>query len=493
MSAMGFGKHSSDCACCKGPAAWSVLLPSLTPLAPAASRDTLVVSATNQPEVVKSSKWDWLRLPNWALPTRAVPLTLDDDDSPVPLDVILAGRTKSPIRVEDLRAFVRNDNHVQKDSSRALEFLLTYNSYRAAFFALSPEKQAPHPYAALQGPSLADKAAEIQSRFPPGSVSDGPARPTAAAHPTNPTQAYPHLNPDFQPLRQELQNIIDLYLQPHSLSPVTSLVSTNILRQALSDAKLTTHPSALDPVASNVHSHLTTDVLPRFLDHAVSNLSATTSRGRMLIACIAFAAALVLEVFLIMYRTGRPARLFAVPLWVLAIGYAIGSQTGLCFWLAWRGTREHKPYEVGTPLNSPKEPSFKAPVAAKEPQRPLALLSRFKLLARRPPQAPPRPRTLAEKGELPPLPVEADLEAAFEKGHSRRNTSVGSRESFAPLIESKEDGLFKKIMRFTGTAVDTVAVEDSRVRKLQAMVGARVAVWLILGTSLVIGVVMAIP
>lgn len=125
---MAFGKHGPDCSCCKGPAAWSVLLPSLAPLAPTASIDSLVVSATNQPEVVKSSSWrDRFRLPNWALPARPVPLVSDDDDSPVPLDAILAGRTKSPIRVEDLRAFLRNDEHTNMPSSRALEFLLTYN------------------------------------------------------------------------------------------------------------------------------------------------------------------------------------------------------------------------------------------------------------------------------------------------------------------------------------------------------------------------------
>lgn len=34
-----------------------------------------------------------------------------------------------------------------------------------------------------------------------------------------------------------------------------------------------------------------------------------------------------------------------MPLWVLGWGYAIGSRTGLCFWLAWKGTRESMWYE----------------------------------------------------------------------------------------------------------------------------------------------------
>lgn len=504
---MAFRKHGPDCGCCNGPAAWSALLPSVAPLAPTASIDSLVVSATNQPEIVKSSSWrDWLRLPNWALPARPVLLVSEDDDSPIPLDAILAGRTKSPIRVEDLRDFLRNDDHTTMASSRALEFLLAYNSYRAAFFALPPEKQAPHPFAALQGLSLANQAAEIQSRFPSsGHSANEPAPPRAAqtTHVVNPAQAFPHLNPEYQPLRQEMQNIIDLYLQPHSLSPITSLVSTNTLHRALSGAKVTTHPSALDPVASNIHSHLTIEVLPRFLNHAVSNLSAATSRGRMLIACIAFAAAIVLEVFLIMYHTGRPARLLALPLWILAIGYGIGSQTGLCFWLAWRGTREHKSYEGAgdtPPTPPPKDSSFRTSVANinSEPQRPHALLSRFRLFTRkRQEDILGRPDTMAEKGQLP---MDINLGAAVnEKRDSRKlrkslsaDYSVRSRDSFAPLVEPK-DGLVKKIMRLTGTAVDTIAVEDSRVRKLQAMIGVRVAIWLTLGTSVVVGIIMAIP
>lgn len=124
---MGFGKGGPECPC-RGPAAWSALLPSLHPLAPTASIDSLIVSATNQPEVVKSnSKRDWFRLPNWAFPVRPVRLPPDDDDPSVPLDTILAGRTKSPIRVVDLRAFLRGDEHVSVTSSQALEFLLTYN------------------------------------------------------------------------------------------------------------------------------------------------------------------------------------------------------------------------------------------------------------------------------------------------------------------------------------------------------------------------------
>ncbi|CUA68827.1 hypothetical protein RSOLAG22IIIB_03692 [Rhizoctonia solani] len=506
--------HGPDCLCCKGPAAWSALLPSLT--SQATSANSLVVTATNQPEVVKSSSFrDRFRIPNWALPTRALPVTLDDDDSPISLDAILAGRTKSPIRIDDLRAFLRNDEHVTVVSTRALEFLLAYNGYRAAFFALPPEKQAPHPYAALQSLSLAKRAAEIQTQFQKTKSGRSrlskelPPPPTAVASVSRVTQVNPHLDPEHQPLRPELQNIIDLYLQPHSLSPVTPLVSYNTLEQALSSAKLTTHPSALDPIASRIHSHLATDVLPRFLDSAVINLSTSTSRGRMLIACVSFAAAIVLEVFLILYRTNRAARLLAMPLWILAIGYAIGSQTGLCFWLAWRGTREHKAYESVEPMPfSPrKEQAFGTSVTntSSELQRPGSLLSRFAVFTRTRRTGSSgelaRSDVVAEKGQLPSI---INLGAAIGGNRlseeSQRYTPdiypssspINSKHSFTPMVKS-EGGIIKKLMRLTGTAVDTIAVEDSGVRKLQAMVGVRVAIWLVLSTSVLIGIIMAIP
>ncbi|CAE6442746.1 unnamed protein product [Rhizoctonia solani] len=517
---MTFSAHSPDCSCCKGPAAWSALLPSLTSLAPTTSVNSLVVTATNQPEIVESNSFrDRLRIPNWALPTRALPVP-DDDDSPISLDAILAGRTKSPIRVEDLRAFLRSDEHDTVVSFRALEFLLAYNRfaslslarYRAAFFALPSEKQAPHPYAALQGLSLARQAAEIQTKLP--TAKSGRSRlskelppPPTATIIASPIPAYSHLDSEYQSLRPDLQNIIDLYLQPHSLSPVTPLVSHDALNQALSLAKLTTHPSALDPIASRIHSHLATDVLPRFLDSAVVNLSTSTSRGRMLIACVSFAAAIVLEVFLILYHTGRPARLLVLPLWVLAIGYAIGSRTGLCFWLAWRGTREHKSYESDELSNPHKGQIFGASATdmTSKPQRPGAMLARFSFFTRTRPTGSSgelgRSDVAAEKGQLPSI---INLGAAVGGNRlseeSQKHPSdthplsspIESRHSFAPKVESKS-GIIKKLMRLTGTAVDTIVVEDSRVRKLQTLVGVRVAIWLFISASALIGIIMAIP
>lgn len=354
------------------------------------------------------------------------------------------------------------------------------NSYRAAFFSLPVEKQAPHPFAVLERLALASKAAELQLKLatkpqPPLPTSPPePAPPQPAVttqHTVSITHTDPQLDPDYQPLRQQMQNIIDLYLQPHSLSPITSLVSSSKLSQALSEAKLTTHPSALDRVASNVHSYLNTSVLPRFLDHAVSNLSATTSRGRMLIACVAFVAAIVLEVFMIMYRTNRAARLLALPLWILAIGYAIGSRTGLCFWLAWRGTREHKTYE-GTFYSSSSSgsgASFRASVVSTQPQRPRPLLSRLNPFTRKSPiddgEFPSRPGSVAEKGELP-----GDIKlgtADNDQKPIREHTPTSSMDGgFEPFTE--KTGLLKQIMRLTGTAVDTVHVEDSRVRYVTA-------------------------
>lgn len=125
---MVFGKHGPDCPCCTGPAAWSTLVPSLAPLAPTASIESHTLSANNQPEVVKRSFIrDWFRLPSWVLPTRPSPDVPADDDTLIPLDAILAGRTRSPIRVEDLRAFLRSDEQESPVALRALEFLLTYN------------------------------------------------------------------------------------------------------------------------------------------------------------------------------------------------------------------------------------------------------------------------------------------------------------------------------------------------------------------------------
>jgi hypothetical protein len=100
----------------------------LYPLAPTSSIDSNALSAHSQPEIAtSSSKRDWLRVPNWALPTRATPLSLADDETFITLDTILAGRTKSPIRVDDLRAFLRDEEQTNAVGCRSLEFLLTYN------------------------------------------------------------------------------------------------------------------------------------------------------------------------------------------------------------------------------------------------------------------------------------------------------------------------------------------------------------------------------
>ncbi|KAG8702052.1 hypothetical protein FRC08_003728, partial [Ceratobasidium sp. 394] len=458
---MAFVKHGANCSCCRGPAAWSALYP----LAPTSSIDSNSLSAHSQPEIAKSRpKFDWLRVPNWALPTRATPLAAPEDEPLITLDTILAGRTKSPIRVEDLRAFLRNEESPDVAALRSLEFLLTYNSFRAAFFNLPPEKQSPRPSTMQQSLLLANKAAEIQSTFaqlPPSARLTRPQAAKAVEHGANAAQTYPHLDPNSQPMRHELQNIIDLYLQPHSLSPITSLVSPNTLSTALAQAKLTTHPSALDPVASIVHSYLTTEVLPPFLDHAVSNLSVATSRGRMIVACVAAAAALVLEVFLIRYHTSRVSRLLALPLWILAIGYAIGSRTGLCFWLALRGTREHRSYEIpaaSTHPDSPADSRFSIASVDPVPQRPSnTLLSRIGRFTRKVAAGgTDRLDSLAEKGRLPPdLSVGDDKRPSHK---SRKNESgdysIASTSSRQSLLASVN--VVKRIVRLTGTAVDTI-------------------------------------
>ncbi|KAG9095736.1 hypothetical protein FS749_009909 [Ceratobasidium sp. UAMH 11750] len=278
---MAFVKHGASCSCCRGPAAWSALYP----LAPTSSIDSNSLSAHSQPEIAKSRpKFDWVRVPNWALPTRATPLAAPEDEPLITLDTILAGRTKSPIRVEDLREFLRNEESPDVAALRSLEFLLTYNSFRAAFFNLPPEKQSPRPSTMQQSLLLANKAAEIQLTF-----------------------------------------------------------------------------AQLPPSA----------------------------------------------------RLTRPQAAKAV---------------------------EH-----------------------------------------------------AEKGRLPP-----DLSVGDDKRPShklRKNESgdysIASTSSRQSLLASVN--VVKRIVRLTGTAVDTIPVEDSRVRKLQATVGLRVAIWLFLGTSMVVGIIMAIP
>lgn len=335
-----------------------------------------------------------------------------------------------------------------------------------------------------------------QPPLPTETSEPAPPQPAVTVQPVaSITYTDPQLDPDNQPLRHQMQNIVDLYLQPHSLSPITSLVSSGKLSQALSEAKITTHPAALDRIASNVHSYLNTSVLPRFLDHAVSNLSATTSRGRMLIACVAFAAAIVLEVFMIMYRTNRAARLLALPLWILAIGYAIGSRTGLCFWLAWRGTREQKSHEGSyiPSSSSGSAPSFRNSVASSYPQRPRPLLLRINPFARKSTadagEFPSRPGSMAEKGELP-----QDIKAGAADNDQKSIRKIRKSQSgeytptsavsggFESLADSKT-GLLKQMMRLTGTAVDTVRVEDSRVRYVMA--GARHYVGIVTNVCLV--------
>ncbi|KAG9103808.1 hypothetical protein FRC06_007785, partial [Ceratobasidium sp. 370] len=206
---MAFVNHGPNCSCCRGPAAWSALYP----LAPTSSIDSNTLSAHNQPEIAQSKpKFDWLRVPNWALPTRATPLADADDEPLISLNTILAGRTKSPIRVEDLREFLRNEEPPNAVALRSLEFLLTYNSFRAAFFDLPPEKQSPRPSTMQQSLLLANKAAEIQSTFaqlPPSTQLARPQAAKAVEHGANAAQAYSHLDPNSQAMRHELQNIID--------------------------------------------------------------------------------------------------------------------------------------------------------------------------------------------------------------------------------------------------------------------------------------------
>ncbi|PWN47091.1 hypothetical protein IE53DRAFT_271546 [Violaceomyces palustris] len=193
------------------------------------------------------------------------------------------------------------------------------------------------------------------------------------------------LRPSLQPLRKELNAMVEKFLgpisaacrtgsgrtgaereektEPSEASPSTTirfkprldwmlevgLLSDHTVSQAILEAEVTTHPDVLAPVAESVHNYLTAHVLPPFFHHVTRNLGERTSKGRLSVAAASFFIALVFSILLIIRpspllsgrgNVSRWWRLLTAPFWCGAIGYALAYRTGICVWLSLRGNRE---------------------------------------------------------------------------------------------------------------------------------------------------------
>ncbi|KAG8893129.1 hypothetical protein FRC01_013766, partial [Tulasnella sp. 417] len=385
--------HAPGCSCdvCSAPALWkTVLASSVTRPEPA---------ATAESEQTQQVERNSFRIPSWIFPsTSAERKGMGDvekgvrgtgSENKLDLEAILDGRTRSPVSMEDLKAFLRVERDNRLGELAALDFLVAFNRYKASFFALHPSQQAPDPYTVIE--QLSTVGIDARPPVPPkdpgyspvvfvspqGRPSDEqvkstfPALPgravlpeSTSGLPSNPKPVEGHgrkrsvpsdgdglpllvLDPTVQPLRSELQVIVDSYLSGFASTLLMSIVPSDVISLALSETELTTHPSALLPVANTLMAHFNNKVLPFFFRDAVVNLSRTTSHGRLLMAILIFVIAMGLSAMFIVLKSVFPrwSRLALTPLYLASIGYAIGSQTGLCFWLAWRGTREAKQYE----------------------------------------------------------------------------------------------------------------------------------------------------
>ncbi|KAG8893873.1 hypothetical protein FRC00_009895, partial [Tulasnella sp. 408] len=284
------------------------------------------------------------------------------------------------------------------------------------------------------------------------------------------------LDPTVQPLRSELQVIVDSYLSGFASTLLMTIVPSDVISLALSETELTTHPSTLLPVANTLMTHFNNKVLPYFFRDAVVNLSRTTSQGRLLMAILIFVIAMGLSAMFI----------------VLNIGYAIGSQTGLCFWLAWRGTREAKQYEEDEKALAAERQLRRQSTASGSAESTLYDLlsaenkshschSIYTINA----------ASLVEKGYLGST---ASTRVSSKRSALRRliNTVSGntSSQQEKPYAErSRKEWL----IRMTGTATSTIRVEDSYVRRAQTKIAIQVTLLLAVCTAGVMSVVVAIP
>ncbi|KAG8971137.1 hypothetical protein FRB90_010585, partial [Tulasnella sp. 427] len=382
--------------------------------------------------------------------------------------------------------------------------------YKASFFALHPSQQAPDPCTVIEqlttvgidarppvppkDPQYVEVSSPVRFTHPRGPSSDAPlpALPGRAVLPDDikvharkrskpcDLDSLPLLviDPTVQPLRSELQTIVDSYLSGIPSALLMTIVPSDVISLALSETELTTHPSTLLPVANALAAHFTERVLPHFFRDAVINLSRTTSHGRLLMAILVLVVALGLSATFIVLRGVFPrwSRLALAPLYLASIGYAIGSRTGLCFWLAWRGTREAKAYE---------EEEEKTTGAADR-----QLLRRTETILSGSAES-----TLSDsfsqegKSHRTCLSIYTiNATSLAEKGYLGRKASTKTLPRRQRVLPRKE-----RLIRMTGTATSTVRVEDAYVRRAQLKIAVQVTLLLFVSTAAVMVVVMMIP
>jgi len=189
-------------------------------------------------------------------------------------------------------------------------------------------------------------------------------------------------------------------------------------------------------------------------------------------ALLVLSVALALTVVFILRRDIFPrlSRLALTPFYLISVGYCIGSQTSLCFWLAWRGTREAKQYE--------------------EQEKEMMLERQFRAHD---------PHDWGDTDTLHPTISAGSTDHAHsiytlnaaEKG-SMSSKRRRKGESFHPMGDIKKSR-WERILRMTGTATSTVKVEDVNVRRAQIKIAIKVTLWLIFATVADMVIVMAIP
>lgn len=447
------------------------------------------------------------------------------------LEAILDGRTRSPVSLDDLKAFLRVERAGRLGELAALDFLVAFNRYKASFFALHPSQQAPDPYTVIE--QLSTVGIDARPPVPPkdpgyspvvftspqGRSSSFPALPGRVLLPAGPTGSPTNskpveghgrqrsgpsgsdplpllvLDPTVQPLRSELQVIVDSYLSGFSSTLLMSIVPSDLISLALSETELTTHPSTLLPVANTLTTHFNSKVLPHFFRDAVINLSRTTSQGRLLMAILIFVIAMGLSAMFIVLKSVFPrwSRLALTPLYLASIGYAIGSQTGLCFWLAWRGTREAKQYEEDEKaLAAERQLRRHSTVASGSAESTLYdILSQENKSNSCHSIYTINATSLVEKGYLGRT---ASTRASSKRSGLRRLIQTISGNTSSQHEQPYEERSRKEwLIRMTGTATSTIPVEDSYVRRAQTKIAVQVTLLLAVCTAGVMSVVVAIP
>jgi len=268
-------------------------------------------------------------------------------------------------------------------------------------------------------------------------------------------------------MRLDMQYLIDTYLSGTSSSYLLSVVSTTLLSEAISEAKLTTHPATLAPVAQALAVHLETEVLPTFFQEAIRNLSEATRWGRLLVAVLTLLVGCTLAVVFIYYRRIFPrwSRLALIPFFLVGIASAMCWQTGLCFWLGLRGTREPKPYESLMEKRSDLESGTLKPKKN--------TLSVYTI------------------NEYASAADPFHLFSRNRKGISSASVDALKHRSFHPMAPDPTP--WERFLRWTGTAVGVVHVKDPSVRSAQFWLAVRVTVALVLATIVAMTIILVIP